>query len=149
MARHVIATLDAVGVGDIALLAPERVELLRCRWIADRGRGLNRELSTALPDTPVLVIHADLPLVAAEEIAGLLRVATRAGAAIAADRAQQGTNALALLDPAGFTPAFGPASLAKHRALLPHAALFERRGLALDVDTPADLLAARVAGWEI
>ena len=67
--------------------------------------------------------------------------------AIAPDRHRLGTNALALRRAAQFTFAFGEASFARHRTAAPWSAVIERPGLRFDVDTPADLQAARLAGF--
>ena len=87
-----------------------------------------------------------LPLLSADDFATLIDAASEAGAAIAPDHARTGTNALALTDATALQPAFGPSSFALHRTLLPHAAVVERPGLALDIDTPADLDHAIAAG---
>lgn len=152
MALHVLETLGRCPlVGSITVLAPARPAFASAGidWITDHGRGLNCELAAAIGAAQagrVFVIHADLPLLAPTDIAALLDAAVAAGAAIAPDRARAGTNALALVDPAGLQPAFGPGSFALHRAMLPDAALVERAGLALDIDTPADLDRALAAG---
>lgn len=155
MATHVLDTLGRCpSVGSIMVLAPARPAFASASidWIADRGRGLNRELAAAIDAAQagrVFVIHADLPLLDAGDIAALLDAALAAGAAIAPDHARTGTNALALVDPPGLMPAFGPDSFALHRALLPHVALVERQGLALDIDTPDDLDRALAAGMRL
>lgn len=135
MANHVVKTLAAVP------------EVAAADWVDATGKGLNLDLAEAMTTGPTLMVHGDLPLLTADEAADLLAAAVAAGAAIAPDRAGSGTNALALTEPAGFLAAFGPDSFARHRALLPHAAIVERRGLGLDVDTPEDLaLAEAIAG---
>lgn len=156
MAQHVLATLGGCPLlGSITVLAPARPSFAPAGtdWIADLGRGLNPELAAAIALTgprQVLVIHADLPLLSASDIAALLAEAAAVGAAIAPDHARTGTNALALMNSGALQPAllpaFGPDSLTLHRALLPHAAIVNRPGLALDIDTPADLDRAIAAG---
>jgi len=151
MARHVLETLGRCPlVGSITLLAPARPVFAPggTGLIVDKGRGLNFELAAAFAGAQrTLVIHADLPLVSPEDIAALIEAAAQAGAAIAPDHARTGTNALAVTVASALQPAFGPDSFALHRALLPHAAVVERAGLALDVDTPADLDCAIAAGF--
>ena len=77
---------------------------------------------------------------------------------IVPDRAAEGTNALLLSPPTALEPSFGEASYARHVRLARDArlsvAVVERDGLALDLDTPADvavLVAAhhdgRAARW--
>ena len=91
----------------------------------------------------VLLIPGDTPLVQAAELAGLL--AGSVGVAVVPDRHRTGTNALVLAPPDAIEPSFGPGSFERHaaaaeRAGVPHR-VEEVPGLALDVDTPADLAA--------
>jgi 2-phospho-L-lactate guanylyltransferase len=85
-------------------------------------------------ELPVLVVNADLPRATAADLDAL---AAAAPALVAA--ADGTTNALALTDPAGFEPLYGPGSAARFEALglrpvdLPN--------LAADVDTLADVAA--------
>ena len=68
--------------------------------------------------------------------------------ALVTDRHGRGTNALLIAPPAVITPAFGEDSRAAHRhaAEVAGARFVEVGGpLALDVDTPADLLVAAAA----
>jgi 2-phospho-L-lactate guanylyltransferase len=153
MAEHVLETLGRCPlIGTITVLAPLRPAFApeSTGWISDEGRGLNAELAAALAGTrSTLVIHADLPLVSPDDIAALIDAASAAGAAIAPDHARTGTNALALTDASALQPAFGADSLALHLALLPDALVVERPGLALDIDTSADLDRAIAAGLVI
>ncbi|WP_295634007.1 2-phospho-L-lactate guanylyltransferase [Novosphingobium sp.] len=150
MAAHVLETLGRCpSIGSLTLLAPVRPAFASegTGLIVDKGHGLNAELAAALARARhVLIIHADLPLAAPDDIAVLIDAAAGAGAAIAPDHARTGTNALAFIDANGLLPAFGPDSFALHRALLPDAAVVERPGLALDIDTPEDLDRAIAAG---
>lgn len=141
MLDHVRAVLARTAA--IARIATLSAEPLGELWLADRGRGLNRELADvahAIPDR-LLVLHPDLPAIEPADLEALLAEAG-GRAAIATDRHRRGTNALALAvaDPACF--AFGPDSLAAHRVRLPGAAIVCRDGLAFDVDTPEDLAEA-------
>lgn len=148
---HVVAVLErSAGIGAIAILSRERPAGWRGRWIEDRGRGLNPELEAArvaLGGGPLLVLHADLPLLAPEDVAALTAAAEEAGCALAPDRHGAGTNALALGDGRAFAFRFGPDSFRLHRAQGGGIAVVERPGLGLDVDTPADLDAAVAAGF--
>lgn len=116
-------------------------------WVADHGQGLNAELQAAVPKRPLLVIHADLPLLMATDVTALLDGATATGFAIAPDRHGSGTNALALADMRPFEFRFGADSFALHRVQAVEAAIVRRAGLGLDLDTPGDLDAAVAAGW--
>jgi len=150
--RHVIETLRAVPmIADIAVLAGEPIPGWDGPWIADTGRGLNLELQAArrsLAGARLLVIHADLPLVTPADIAQLLQAAGPAGA-IAPDRHRDGTNALALPAQPDFSFAFGPASFQRHLEAMPGAAIIAAAGLALDIDTPADLAVAAAQGFHV
>ncbi len=81
---------------------------------------------------PALVVNADLPCVTPAALRALL-----AAAPAHVSAADGTTNALALADPAGFVPRFGPGSAGRHAedglepAVVPE--------LAADVDTLADL----------
>ena len=104
--------------------------------------------------TAVLVLPADLPAVSAAAIDELIDAAaegahgiTRLAAAVP-DRHGLGTNALLITPPGAINPAFGEASRAAHAAQADAAGVrwLELDGpLALDLDTPADLLDAEAA----
>ena len=148
MARHVLATLRAVpAIADIRLLSPEPLNGTDVPWLADHGAELNAALETAvstLGARPVLIVHADLPLLDAADVQCLIDGAATAGCVIAANRHGHGTNAIALADPRGFRFHFGADSLNRHLAEAgPACALIERTGLAFDCDTPDDLEAIR------
>ena len=149
---HVATVLAAVpDVAIVTLLADRRPSGWSGGWsggwIADTGRGLNAELQAAAVARPLLVIHADLPLLSVADVEALLAAAEGSGCAIAPDRHGSGTNALALADARGFAFGFGAGSFARHRAQAADAAVVERLGLGLDLDTPDDLDAAAAAGW--
>ena len=147
MAAHVICQVRAAaGISEISVLSPLQPDFADVHWLKDAGRGLNGELASVLGQDRVLVIHADLPLLNAADVDALLAEASRAGAAIAPDRAGTGTNALALVAPAAVKTAFGVDSFALHKAMFPAAAIIKRPGLALDIDFPEDLDLATAAG---
>lgn len=86
------------------------------------------------------LLHADLPLLAKGELATALNLADEVGAALAPS-SDGGTS---LIASTGWFPfAYGEGSFQRHLRTLPGAAVVVRRGLALDLDTPADLVAAR------
>ncbi len=149
---HLVRQLRAAPeIGEIILLSDAPPPGWPDGWIEDRGRGLNGEVAaarTGLGVVPLLVIHADLPLVTVADIAALLAVAEAAGCAIAPDRHAGGTNALALADGRDFRFHFGHSSLALHveEAGVAHS-LVELPGLALDCDTPDDLDLAIAGGF--
>ena len=109
-----------------------------------------REWTEGRDAEALLVVLGDLPLLSRADIAAILALArgTPATVVLAPDRHERGTNALLLRPPGAIPFAFGPDSLARHRAAasargLP-VRLYRSPGTALDVDTPDDL--AAVAG---
>ncbi len=94
----------------------------------------------------LLVMPADLPLAAPEEIAAVLAALPEApGLTLVPDRHGVGTNALACTPPDAVAPSFGAGSFARHLeaardAGLP-ATVLRLPGLGLDIDTPEDLRA--------
>ena len=153
MFEDVIAALQAVpGLAAPVVVSPDRevwrrADAMGCRVVEEPpGVGdLNRSLASAaagVGDGSLLVVAADLPLASA---AGLERVLAAAEAPVAVVPSHDGggTNVLAWRDPASFAPSFGPDSAARHLAV-PGAVPVDEPGLALDVDTAADL--ALVAG---
>jgi 2-phospho-L-lactate guanylyltransferase len=98
----------------------------------------------------VLLVPGDTPLLQPREVAGLLDGTP--GVVIVADRHGTGTNSLMLSPPDAIEPSFGPGSFARHVAAAEAAQVAHRvddvPGLALDVDTPGDLveLAAALEG---
>ncbi|MET0238370.1 MAG: 2-phospho-L-lactate guanylyltransferase [Sphingobium sp.] len=151
MALHVVGVVGQVPAIDSAhLLAPVDPILPGAQWLRDDGRGINSELAAARaasPGQPILIIHADLPLLAPSDVETLLRAAAVSGAAIAPDAAGRGTNAIALADDRAFVPAFGADSLAAHRSALPGAPLVDTPGLTLDVDDADSLHHAAQRGF--
>lgn len=126
---------------------------------ADGGHGGSGNLNAALRHAQRLaqsagassltIVPADLPLLTPSDLDALLDAGDTAACAIAPDRAGLGTNALLLTPPTILAPSFGEASFVRHRHLAEAAGLkvpvVERPGLALDLDTPADV-AALLAG---
>lgn len=154
MAARVLGALDLCeAIAEIRLLSPARPpKSLPVLWEPDLGHGLNAELDRlrlTIGPVPVLVIHADLPLIGPGDIAELTGLAEAHGAAIAPDRRDEGTNAVAVLPATPLAFSFGIGSLARHRAALAGAAVVRRPGLMVDVDTPDDLAEARRLGADI
>ncbi|SDC66104.1 2-phospho-L-lactate guanylyltransferase [Sphingomonas sp. YR710] len=138
------------SVGRVLVLSETAHDDPAYGWLADKGRGLNAELADAraVIAAPVIIIHGDLPLIESDDIAALIAAAGTDGVAIAPDRHDDGTNALALASAAPFAFAFGEGSCARHRAAAGSTgAIVRRPGLAHDIDTPDDLAAARAVGF--
>ena len=97
--------------------------------------------------TLLAVIHGDLPELTGEDVAALLDAVAGDGPviAIAPDRAERGTNGLALCPPDVIPFQFGADSFAAHRGAAARSGartvIVERPGLEFDVDTPSDLAA--------
>jgi len=151
MARHVVDVLSQVErIKRTLLLSDRPLPALGTGWQPDPGQGLNPALETARAalGLPLLVLHADLPLIEAEDIAALLDAAEASGAAIAPDRHGSGTNAVALAHAIPFRFVFGADSFRRHLALAgPAGTAVARWRLSLDVDTPDDLDAACARGF--
>ncbi|KUR76678.1 2-phospho-L-lactate guanylyltransferase [Novosphingobium sp. Fuku2-ISO-50] len=150
MADHVLHTLSKVSaLAQIDVLSPRRIAGWTGAWQRDLGRGLNAELQAwraSVWPSPVLVVHADLPLLGAADIDALLMAAQQHGVALAHDRAGLGTNALAIADGRDFHYCFGQDSCRRHLAQGADMALVAREGLMIDLDTPDDALALCALG---
>jgi 2-phospho-L-lactate guanylyltransferase len=98
----------------------------------------------------VLLVPGDCPALDSEALATLLaRADPPPAVTIVSDRHGSGTNALLLSPPDAIEPGFGPDSFERHRARALAAGAAWRveqlPGLLLDVDTPEDLAALRLA----
>lgn len=162
MLRHVLRVVDASGVAERIIVVSADDDALNAAGTAvssvvpilqreDRP-GLNaaldlgREVALRNGASSVLVLFADLPLLAVEDLHALVEVSAAHDVAIAADRHGEGTNALLLdVTSAGklFAFQFGSQSAPAHRR---EAARLGMRlgechsvGLAFDLDTAQDL----------
>jgi 2-phospho-L-lactate guanylyltransferase len=93
----------------------------------------------------VVLLPGDCPLLDPKELDSLLTGLPARFVAVVPDRHGTGTNALALAPPGAIRPAFGEGSRARHVAAardagLPYA-IEELPSLALDLDTPGDVVA--------
>ncbi len=93
----------------------------------------------------VVLLPGDCPLLDPRELERLLTGMPERFVAIVPDRHGTGTNALALAPPSAIRPAFGEGSCARHVAAAREAGVpytvEELPSLALDLDTPADVIA--------
>jgi 2-phospho-L-lactate guanylyltransferase len=93
----------------------------------------------------VALLPGDCPLLDPRELDRLLTGVPVEYVAIVPDRHGTGTNALVLAPPGAILPAFGAGSCARHLAAAREAgipyAVEETTSLALDLDTPADIVA--------
>ena len=154
--RHVLRTIQrsaacqhtiVVG-GDtpVQALAHE----LAATWLNDPGKGLNEAVGHAARCAllsgarAVLVLPADLGLLTAADLSDLA-AASRGLTSVILSRAQRDGGTNALLVPRGMWlgTLFGPKSFRRHveafRAAGYPVIAIARAGLALDIDTPADL----------
>jgi 2-phospho-L-lactate/phosphoenolpyruvate guanylyltransferase len=152
MAAHVLGVLQACfNRSQITILSPRCPKGWDGGWMRDQGRGLNPELTAwrdAQGDAPVFIIHADLPLLAEADVRALLDAADQ-GAALATDRAGQGTNALVLADGRPLALSFGVNSRALHCTQYPEMPVLCREGLTTDLDTPDDALFISARGFAV
>jgi 2-phospho-L-lactate guanylyltransferase len=97
----------------------------------------------------VVLLPIDCPLLASRELERLLTGMPERYVAIVPDRHGTGTNALALAPPDAIEPSFGEGSCARHVAAAREAGVpfgvEELPSLALDLDTPADVVALTMA----
>jgi 2-phospho-L-lactate guanylyltransferase len=157
MLTRVARAAVRAGAGRVALASSDPAasglaRRLGVECVSDGGLPWNEGLVHARsllhrPAAAVLYLAGDLPLVDAADVAALVEAGGEATAVIG--RAHDGgTNALWVCPAAALMPAFGAAgSAAVHAALARRhgleAVVVDRPGLARDVDTPADLAAAR------
>ncbi len=174
LARTVEAAAATPGVAAVAVVSPDPAVLeLAVRLGAEGvpqggGGGLNEGLEEARAWAEdagadgILVVPGDLPAVSTPELARIVAgaravldcgepgaTAPRAVVALVPDRAGTGTNLLLVSPPRAIAFLFGESSRAAHAvaARAAGAAYLELGGpLALDLDTPDDLLAAEAAG---
>jgi 2-phospho-L-lactate guanylyltransferase len=169
LARTIGAAGAIRGVVVVAVVSPDPEALalasrLGATPVKQVGGGLNEGLEagrewarTADPDA-LLVVPADLPAVSERALRTLVAAARRAAASawpgrstvlLVPDRAGAGTNALLLAPPDAIPFRFGHESRAAHAELARRAgAVYRELGgpLALDLDTPEDLLEAEGLG---
>lgn len=108
-------------------------------------------VETAIADGAdrVLLVPGDCPALDPAEVELLLGAHPSTAVVVVPDRHGRGTNALLLSPPDAIVPSFGPGSFARHAATARAAGAGVRvaqvASLGLDVDTPGDLAALRVA----
>jgi 2-phospho-L-lactate guanylyltransferase len=151
--RVLTAAVTAKQVAQIVLVTsepqPSPMPALVTR-IADAGLDLSAaytrgaEFAVSRGHRAVLLLPADLALVTAEDVDGMVLDGVANGAALALDECGDGTNAFYLPAPLPIRLGYGSGSAVRHIAACVSAgirvALVRRAGLALDVDEPNDLL---------
>ena len=157
MLSLVLSTLKRVkGLDAIAVVSRDSdvINLTRSldlRVLAERTNGLNEAIAESAHilvhegASTMVVIPADVPLITPREVSRILE-AQRGGASvtIVPDHNGTGTNALACSPPDAISPCFGLDSLENHANAAQDTGLalgiLPLSGLALDVDTPDDLV---------
>jgi 2-phospho-L-lactate guanylyltransferase len=109
--------------------------LMRATQVVTRWKG-----------SALLILPADLPLIAPEDIVGMVEMGqNERTVVIATDQNEDGTNALFVRPPGLITYAYGPGSYHRHVELARKAGaavkVYGSPRLALDVDVPEDLQA--------
>ena len=152
MLDHVLDVARSVpAIDTVLVVSPERDSIPSdVMVLRDPGVDLNaafetgRRAALAAGAHGLLLLPADLPLLAGADLEQLLDAGRRAGVAIAPDRNGSGTNGLYLSLERGVRMrfAFGPDSRERHefaaRACGLRAQTVASRGLQADIDTPAD-----------
>ena len=160
--RTIAAAIAADGIAETIVVTPDDAVRdlasgLGARPLRQRDGGLNRGIDLARDEASaagadaILILPIDLPDVSPEAIEAVLRPLDdprRPLVAIVPDRHGRGTNALLIAPPDAIDVCFGGDSRAAHVAAANAvgARLVELEGpLALDVDTPDDLLLAEAS----
>lgn len=151
MFQHVVFALQQTEEIDRIAVVTARREPMPAgvMTVDDPGRGLNPALHAGVAAAhtagarEVLILHADLPTLTADEVDRFIRTGRKADLAIAPDTAGTGTNALFLPTATAFSFHFGVDSLRQHlgeasRQQL-RAQVINLPGFALDIDEPIDL----------
>jgi 2-phospho-L-lactate guanylyltransferase len=152
MLGHVLEVARSVpAIDTVLVVSPERDSIPSdIRVLRDPGVDLNaafetgRRAALAAGAHGLLLLPADLPLLAGADLEQLLDAGRRAGVALAPDRNGSGTNGLyvSLEHGAQLRFAFGPGSRERHemaaRACGLRAQAVTSPGLQADIDTPAD-----------
>ncbi|MFQ5894666.1 MAG: 2-phospho-L-lactate guanylyltransferase [Nitrospinota bacterium] len=160
--RVLRALLEATAVDRVLVVSrdAEVLEAVRSAGaltLLERGEGLNGALAAARRRAAqwgadsLLVIPADLPLLAPDDVDALVGAAEDGAAVVAAPcPVDGGTNALLLRPPGALPFAFGEGSFERHRSLARKRGLtfatHHSPPLALDIDRAEDLEKLRALG---
>lgn len=149
LASRTLSAVAEAGARPVVLAADRHVAgwavAQGAEVLVDREESLNCAAAALVAEAcaihrPWLIVHADLPLLSPDDIRRALTVLDGGESPIApAD--DGGTSLVGGTDRIRFS--YGPASFHRHLARLAAARVVIRLGLTLDLDGPADLLAAR------
>lgn len=145
LSRALVVTADA----EVSLVACAEGAVVVDDYLPPRGmnpavrRGL--DVASEYGATAALVVTADVPMVRAAELTALAQWPEGEGCVVLVpSRDGTGTNAMLLRPPGVLDPELGPHSFARHTAQARRRGVASRcaefPGIALDIDTPADLL---------
>jgi len=166
MLAHVLASSQAANVlAGILVISRDRAALAQAKAagvaaVREQGYDLNQALTQAAQAAvgwgaeAVLILPADLPLLAADDIRQLYRLGATQPGIVITRSPDGGTNALLVRPPGAIEFAFGTGSFARHTQLAQRAdvpvQVYASPTLALDVDWPEDLarLRATVAAMD-
>jgi 2-phospho-L-lactate guanylyltransferase len=135
--------------------APAAAHIGAAQLVADPGLGMNAAVQAGIDAAcragarTAIVLPGDVPLISHADFRALLAAAGSATRVVVlgASRDGAGTNALLLRPPHAIEPSFGEPSLERHasmaRAAECQTVVLRDLGLALDVDTPEDVVALR------
>lgn len=147
-ARQIRSTVVVTGEATAAKLAADRgAEVIDdpddAGHVGAAKLGIDRAVE--LGADAVVLLPGDCPLLQPRELDRLLTGLPDPFVAVVPDRHGTGTNAIAMRPPGAIEPSFGEGSCARHLGLaraadIPHATE-GIPGLALDLDTPADIVA--------
>ncbi len=156
MLGDVLAALaGSTRLGEIVVVTSDHraravAESVGARTVPDHDppRGINAAVSrgiASLDSHSALVVVSDLPLMTAADVDHLIGAAPDGDAVVLArSEDATGTNAMLLTPSSVIVPALGPGSLGEHLARAAAAGITAdvvyHPGMALDVDTPEDLL---------
>jgi 2-phospho-L-lactate guanylyltransferase len=158
MAAHTLGCLQAAGLEVVVLAADEDgaawATAAGCRYHLDSDEGGLNGAAAALAaeatasNAAWMICHADLPLLMAADLQPAVAALTR-GTPVIAPSSDGGTSLLGSWE-VGFSFAYGPGSFTRHLRILAEddPAIMTSPGLAIDIDTPADLrTASRKVPW--
>lgn len=151
LARRTIDVMTAAGVDVLVLSADEVVTDWARRngveVLLDEGSSLDQAAAVARDHLlnqgrGWMIAHADLPLLTPRDVSRAVEIVARHGAVIAPS-SDGGTSLIGATQPVRF--AYGPGSFRRHLAAMKplDPSVIVTVGWALDLDTPADLAAAR------
>jgi 2-phospho-L-lactate guanylyltransferase len=158
MLRHVLSVVQTVPqvMGTLVISRDNKaLSIAReygARTVQESGTPeLNRALMRATQvvarwkGAAVFVLPADLPLIAAEDVAGMIEMSGHSAQSvvIATDQHEDGTNAMFIRPPGLIDYAYGEGSYTRHKQLAQDVGaevhVYHSERLLLDIDVPADL----------